>query len=598
MTKTMIGCWVMACALSVAAIAAETDDTPLRRTTAEEDAKALGVGRVVSDMAIEPMGGTATSLVKLMEGRKGAAICMTSAECPLAVRYGPRVAGIEDEYAKRGIAFVFVNCVDAEKAAEMQAMIRLVGFDGPYVADRQHAVRRALDARTTTEVFVLDATRTLVYRGAVDDQYGVGLAQDAPKRQYLREALDAVIAGKKPAVQATYAPGCVLDRERATTKPADALTYYGRVAHIMAEKCVSCHRQGGVAPFSLETMESVKGRVQMIEAVVRDRLMPPGHVLKQEAGKPNPWVNDPALSEEDRAAMLAWLQSDRPAGNRADGPVIPPLSGTWLIGDPDLIVATPPLVLPVNGPLQYGRFIVPTGIDVEKWISAVELRPVERDTVHHALVWILPPGATYPSLDAMPTDLELLGVFSPAQGVIRYAQGTARKLPAGSVLLVDLYARPMGRAKGSRLRVAMRFAAEPPVSVVSSLVVTERDVKITAGESHFEQRITFTVNEQMIIRSVMPYMRSRGKAVEIAIGWPDGREEMIFLAERYDFRWPIRYERAEPLPISAGMHISVGCAWDNSKGHLPNPDPEATVEMGPRAQDEAFMAVFEVEKVR
>ncbi|MEK6642980.1 MAG: redoxin family protein [Planctomycetota bacterium] len=588
---------VVAILVFVGTASAGPEDAPLRRTTGEEDARSLGVGRVVADFKLDPLVGEDTSLVKLLAGRKGLVVCMTSTECPAAVRYAPRLASIEDEYAKRGIAFVFVNAVEAEKAADMQAMIRLVGFDGPYVADRSHEVRRAMDARTTTEVFVLEPSRTLLYRGAIDDQYGVGLAQDAPKRHYLRETLDAMLSGKRPVVQATWPPGCILDKSRATTKPANELTYYGRVAHIMAEKCVGCHRQGGVAPFSLETVESVKGRVSMIEAVVRDRLMPPGHVLSHKPGAANPWVNDPALNEDDRRDMLAWLRSDRPAGERAAGPVIAPLSGTWLIGQPDWIVATPPLVLPVNGPLQYGRFVVPMGVDAEKWISAVEFRPMERDTVHHALVWILPPGAQYPSLDVMPTELELLGVFSPAQGVTRYAAGTGRRLPAGAVLLVDLYARPMGRAMGARLRVAMRFATERPQSVVSTLIVSERDVQIAPGESHFERRVEFSPGEAMLIRSVTPYMRARGRSVEVVVGWPDGREESILSAERYDFRWPIRYERSEALLLSAGMRLGVSCVFDNSRAQLANPNLEATVRIGPKAGDEAFMAIFEVERL-
>ncbi len=65
---------------------------------------------------------------------------------------------------------------------------------------------RALGPRATAEVFVLDAARTLVYRGAIDDQYAVGAALDAPRNTFLRDALDAVLAGRRPAVTATSVP--------------------------------------------------------------------------------------------------------------------------------------------------------------------------------------------------------------------------------------------------------------------------------------------------------------------------------------------------------------------------------------------------------
>ena len=43
---------------------------------------------------------------------------------------------------------------------------------------------------TTTDTFVLDSARTVLYRGPIDDQYGIGYQLDQPRRQYLK-ALDA-----------------------------------------------------------------------------------------------------------------------------------------------------------------------------------------------------------------------------------------------------------------------------------------------------------------------------------------------------------------------------------------------------------------------
>lgn len=571
------------------------DEPRLLRTTTEEDAGALGVGRVIPELQLRPLDGDETSMVRLLHGRKGLVICMTSTSCPLAVRYMPRLAGLEGEYARRGLAFAFVNAVDAENAADMQTVIRQNGLKGPYIADRRHDIQNALDARTTTEVFVLDAMRKLVYRGAVDDQYGVGVARDEPRNPYLRDALEAMLAGKQPAVRATWPPGCVLDRDRATSMPSGELTYYGRIAHIMAENCVGCHRQGGVAPFSLEAMQSVKGRVSMIEAVVRDRLMPPGHEVKQDPAAASPWVSDFMLEDDDRAALLSWLRSDRPAGRPADGPTIPPLPGTWAIGKPDLVVMTPPLVLPVNGPMQYARFVVPTEADADRWISDIEFRPMERDSVHHALVWIMPPGEVLPKLSALPTNLELLGAYSPADNTIRYPAGTARRLPAGALLLIDLYARPMGRAKGARLRTAMRFAARPAGAEIRSLVVTDHSLRIAPHAADVEHRAELTLQSSTRIRAMTPYMRARGHSMELSAVEVGQEGKPILHIERYDFRWPVRYERSEPLVLGAGTRLVLTGRFDNSTDHISNPDPAAAIEAGPRAVDEALLVVIEME---
>ena len=60
-----------------------------------------------------------------------------------------------------------------------------LAFTAPYIHDKDKTLTAALQARTTTEVFLLDASRTLVYRGALDDQYGVDYNLDAPRHRYL-----------------------------------------------------------------------------------------------------------------------------------------------------------------------------------------------------------------------------------------------------------------------------------------------------------------------------------------------------------------------------------------------------------------------------
>ena len=82
-----------------------------------------------------------------------------------------------------------------------------LGYAAPPV---DHAFKVGGVGMTTTEAFVLDAKRTLVYRGAVDDQYGFGYTLNAPRRTYLRGAMDAVLAGQAPDISATSAPGCEL----------------------------------------------------------------------------------------------------------------------------------------------------------------------------------------------------------------------------------------------------------------------------------------------------------------------------------------------------------------------------------------------------
>src|SRR5262249_43998521 len=153
-------------------------------------------------------------------------------------------------------AFVLVNPIATDARKDIDTAVKDHDLKAPYVHDTSGALARALEARSTTEAFVLDAARTVIYRGAVDDQYGLGYAKDKPQRRYLSAAPDALVAGRRPEVCATEAPGCVLDLGAAKGPPVKH-TYHNRVSRIVQGHCQECHRKGGVAPFPLETYKEV-----------------------------------------------------------------------------------------------------------------------------------------------------------------------------------------------------------------------------------------------------------------------------------------------------------------------------------------------------
>lgn len=180
-----------------------------------------GVGREVPDVEFTDLNGTVGRLSDL-NAKNPMVILITGIGCPLCRRYAPSLARLEKDYQKKGVPFLFVNPNKTEKLARVQKAVKTHGFKGPYVRDTSHTIIRALAAKTTTEAFVLDRQRKLVYRGAVDDQYGFGYSLNAPRRKYLRDALDAVLEGQSPEISATSSPGCELwidDEESVTTEP-------------------------------------------------------------------------------------------------------------------------------------------------------------------------------------------------------------------------------------------------------------------------------------------------------------------------------------------------------------------------------------------
>jgi peroxiredoxin len=135
-------------------------------------------------------------------------VAFTCNHCPYALAWHDRLLSVARDYD--GVTFLLVNPNDAERypADSYDAMKERVGADGgwpaPYLRDESQEVARAYDAKTTPDVFVLDAERRLRYRGAPDSDH----RDPGGNAEWLRDALDAVIRGEEPPRQETEPVGC------------------------------------------------------------------------------------------------------------------------------------------------------------------------------------------------------------------------------------------------------------------------------------------------------------------------------------------------------------------------------------------------------
>jgi peroxiredoxin len=135
-------------------------------------------------------------------------VVFTCNHCPYALGWHDRLLAVARDY--EGVTFLAVNPNDAERypTDSYEAMQQRVESDGgwphPYLRDETQEIARAYDAKTTPDVFVLDAEGRLRYRGAPDADH----RDPSLNAAWLREALDAVLAGAQPARAETDPVGC------------------------------------------------------------------------------------------------------------------------------------------------------------------------------------------------------------------------------------------------------------------------------------------------------------------------------------------------------------------------------------------------------
>ncbi|MCS6865426.1 MAG: redoxin domain-containing protein [Gemmata sp.] len=541
-----------------------------------------GVGRMVPDVTFTDSAGRPGRLSDF-QTYPLTVIAFTNTTCPLCKKYTPVLQRLEKEFAEKRVAFLFVNPTKTDKPVDH-------GFAGRYVHDTEGVLTAALGATSTTEVFVLDSARTLRYRGAIDDQYGLGYSLDAPRFNYLKVALTDLLNKKNPVIAATTAPGCELTPAVAKA-PAVPLTYHARIARIMQTHCVECHRAGGVAPFALDTYDDVVDHKGMIRKVVTKGTMPPWFAAAPKKGEISPFSNDRTLPEADKNDLLAWLAGDLAKGDPADAPLPRNFESGWLIGSPDVVYQIPrPIAVKAEGTMPYQNVSVETNFDDDRWVQALEVQPTARDVVHHVLVFATPKGQRMPLSEAA----GFFAAYVPGNGTLIYPEGYAKKLPKGATLRFQIHYTPNGRATTDQTKLGLIFAKEKPRHEVHVVGIANPALVIPPGaDNHKVTAAIPKVPFEARILALFPHAHLRGKAMQYALKTPDGQTTTLLDVPHYDFNWQLQYRFADPVKVPRGSSILYTAWYDNSKNNPANPDPQRTVRWGPQTYDEMHLGYVE-----
>ncbi len=187
-------------------------------TWAADNPPTLALGSLAPDFDLPGVDGREHALQDFASA-KALVVVFTCNHCPTAQYYEERLKQLVSDYQPKGVAVVAIMPNDPKSVrldelgwtdlsdtfAEMKIRARDHGFNFPYLYDGDtEAVARAYGPVATPHAFLFDASRKLRYAGAIDDSERV----QHVKVHYLRDALDAVLAGKEPPVTKTKVVGC------------------------------------------------------------------------------------------------------------------------------------------------------------------------------------------------------------------------------------------------------------------------------------------------------------------------------------------------------------------------------------------------------
>lgn len=510
---------------------------------------------------------------------KGIVLFIQGNGCPLVQKRIPELNRLRDHYGEQGITFVMLNANLQDDREEIQEEAKSFAIDFPIMLDESQMVARALGVKGTAEALVIDAkTQAIHYRGAIDDRLSVQKEKPEAKNHYLRDALDALLAGKAAKTAQTEAPGCKITFDASV---ADR-SYSEHIAPILKQRCVTCHSKGGIGPFAMSNHQKIKGWSEMIEEVVLARQMPPWHA-DPHIGQ---FKEDQGLKPEETAQLLSWIRAGSPRGEGPD-----PLDGylpervEWRLGKPDHIMELPEQEVPAEGVLPYRYVHMETPFDEDVWLRGFEVNPGNRQVLHHVVVTGAPK-------DGNRRNGKWFTGYAPGTAAWPTPPGTGIKLPKGYVLRFQLHYTSSGKPETDKTRIGFYLAKEEVKKELHTRVIIHPRFQIPPHNPEYTQEVTKDIRDDVTIYGMNPHMHYRGKRMSFHAVLPDGTESDVLSVPNYNFNWQRTYALQEPMRLPKGSKMIIRNAWDNSELNPHNPDPNKAVRWGEQSFEEMFFATY------
>jgi len=405
----------------------------------------------------------------------------------------------------------------------------------------------------------------------------------------LAAALSATLGGQ------TRTPARSRVGARAPLPPR--VTFNNQIVRLFQEKCQVCHHPGEVAPFSLMDWENAWLFSPFIQDAVESRYMPPWKPVEGE------FHGDRSLTPEEIALISEWVDLGAPEGDPRDLPEPLVFSKDWTLGEPDLILELPADYQPdADVADDYRCFSLPTGLTEQREIEAIEVRPGNRQVVHHVILFPDPfsqsvaleaaqndgqPGYTCygdPGFDTV----DFMGGWAPGNRPQQLPAELGQPIAANGRIALQVHYHPDGLGQTDRTRVGLHFRDTPAEKQLLYLPLVNQDFLLPAGEKRAVVTAEFQVPSflQATVYSLLPHMHLVGREIQLEVTI-DGKTETVIRIDDWDFDWQDTYWLKDPLFIPPGSTLKMTAIYDNSADNPRNPNtPPVDLQWGDGSEDE------------
>ncbi|MEX0964285.1 MAG: redoxin domain-containing protein [Pseudohongiellaceae bacterium] len=493
-----------------------------------------------------------------------------------------------EQFEGEKIEFLMINSTGSsdklamrEAAEKEDITVRVLMDDSQLVADELGLSRSA-------EVVIIDpAAKEVVYRGALSDRFAEGSRSERSSGLYVADALTALLSGQTITTEQLASKGDAIEFTVGAAH-AESISYADDIAPILKERCISCHMEGGIAPFAMSSHQMVQGWSPMIRETLYTKRMPPGQIDSEYVASFH-GVNH--ITVEETQKLVSWINAGSPNNDNSD-----PLADyrpevvKWTNGQPDIIIPIPEQHIPATGVQDYRNLMVPLDLEEDIWVKAVEFTPGDMTVLHHIIAFSYGPDGV--------NEFEILnqgiglGAYAPGNALNTYPDGAGYPLKAGGGLMLQMHYTTSGKEAVDASEIGLYLWDEEPDRPILGGSAADLEINIEPFEADHEMVATKKFRKDSLLTMVGPHMHYRGYDANFKLVYPDGKVEEILNVPNYQFNWQKTYDFVEPKFLPAGTEMVFRATFDNSANNPFNPDPSSTISWGEQTWQEMFFGFF------
>jgi hypothetical protein len=379
-------------------------------------------------------------------------------------------------------------------------------------------------------------------------------------------------------------------------------TWNQDVAPVIYKHCLSCHVDGGIAPFPLTTYAQAASMRSTIAEAVEHREMPPFPADT----KVRSYAHQRTMSDAEIATIVAWAKAGGPEGV-GNAPPLPEIETGPRIKDPDLIITMPSYTSSARTNDVYRCFSMPVGNTADRMLEHVEVVPGNRGIVHHVLVFVDTSSVTEALQNADPepgyvgfggigsNTATLVGAWVPGMEPIRFPSGFGVRMPRHSRMIFQIHypAGTVGEVDQTHVRATYSQHPSPRTVYIEPALhygnMTDGPLVILPNRVQaFHQRVTIPIDVSIL--TITPHMHLLGKSARVWAVTPKGDTIHLIHIPHWDFHWQLVYMFKSMQRLPAGSRVESEFVYDNTSNNHDNPnDPPRLVTWGEETTDEMML---------